>query len=270
MNVVTFNDVFIPFFDAAGIDKKFLQTPLVEWSAKRREVPIEDRHNLYDENGLRVPFPAFRISGKIEFNAKENFKLVVFTSPTCQKTITCLLGGSFHGKDIIGCTFKHSSHGSTGLGSSECKAFAFIDGVFRTFSQNADDDFTFNFIKTLLAEIKNDLDLIVSDFINPHLHLCKVSPKTPQGKSVIWQKAREHYVLIHKSHVANRKESIGKKIINDGPTIDRMAHSRRAHFRLLKSPKFKHKQGQKIWIKSIWVGPKEWTDRSGQIYRIVE
>ncbi len=108
------------------------------------------------------------------------------------------------------------------------------------------------------------------DFQNPHFYLAKKCPKRPNGKSVLWEKAREHYVLLHKGHPANNRILSGKQPISDGPMIDRMAHSRRAHYRLLKSPKFKHKQGQRIWIQSAWVGPKEWADTSGQIYKIVE
>ena len=114
------------------------------------------------------------------------------------------------------------------------------------------------------------LQKLCMDFCNPHLYLCKKHPPIPAGKSVLWQKAREHYVLLHKTHAANKRESVGKKMIEDGPLVDRIAHSRRAHYRLLRSPKFRHKQGQRIWVQSAWVGPKEWTDRAGQIYRIVE
>lgn len=108
------------------------------------------------------------------------------------------------------------------------------------------------------------------DFYNPHLFLCKTHPPIPQGKSVAWQKAREHFVLLHKSHSANKAEAVGQKVIEDGGTVDRIAHSRRAHFRLLRSPRFRHKQGARVWVKSAWCGPKEWSDRSGQIYKIIE
>lgn len=120
--------------------------------------------------------------------------------------------------------------------------------------------------KKIAAVIAN----LCSDFGNPHFYLCKKSPTIPQGKTVHWQKQREHFVFLHKSHTANSKQSIGKKCIEDGSTVDRSAHSRRAHSRLLSSPKFKHKQGQRVWVRSAWCGPKEWTDRSGQIYKIVE
>lgn len=114
------------------------------------------------------------------------------------------------------------------------------------------------------------INKLVIDFYNPSLFLAKKNPKLPNGKSVLWEKAREHFVFIHKSHPANSQESFNKKTISDGNTIDRVAHSRRAHFRLLRSPKFKNKAGQKIWIKSSWIGPKEWADQSGQIYKIIE
>jgi hypothetical protein len=108
-------------------------------------------------------------------------------------------------------------------------------------------------------------------FANPHFHVCSKSP--PAGKvprSVEWRKARQHYVLLHKSHEANRKESVGKRVIAGGENPVRAAHSRRAHYRVLRSPKFKHKHGQRVWVASAWVGPREWTDHSGQIYKIVD
>lgn len=113
--------------------------------------------------------------------------------------------------------------------------------------------------------------MMAIDFQNPHLHFTKVSPSNPSGKSIHWVKAREHYVLIHKSHPANKAEAkTNRRMVIDGDTIDRAAHSRRAHYRMLRSPRFRHKIGQRVWVRSAWCGPKEWTDRSGQIYRIVD
>jgi hypothetical protein len=114
------------------------------------------------------------------------------------------------------------------------------------------------------------LQQVSSDFLNPHLFACKKSPPIPKGKSIIWQQQREHYVLLHKSHPANTNASKDRKKIDDEPQILKAAHCRRAHFRLLKSAKFKYKIGQRIFIRATWVGPKEWQDRAGQIYKIIE
>lgn len=108
------------------------------------------------------------------------------------------------------------------------------------------------------------------DFQNPHFHCTKVSPPNPAKKSAEWVKAREHYVLLHKSHPANQKIEVNRRQAANTDTVDRAAHSRRAHYRMLRSPRFRNKIGQRVWVKSAWCGPKEWTDRSGQIYRIVD
>lgn len=272
MNAITFNDSFFPFVEAAKISPTVLQSPLIQWDAPRLEVPISDRMFLRGEDGLlRLPFPAFRVFGKIEFGMEETFKLAVFNHPSSLDSITCLMSyGKLKNGDVVGANLRHSKNGKTALGSTECRAFSFIDGNMRIYNADEPEDFTKKWVCTIASVMKNDLDLLVADFLNPHLYLCKRCPPLPNGKTVLWQKAREHFVLIHKTHTANRHESIGKSVIHDGPIVDRCAHSRRAHFRLLKSPKFRHKQGHQIWVQSAWIGPKEWTDRSGQIYRIVD
>ena len=107
-----------------------------------------------------------------------------------------------------------------------------------------------------------------ASLLNPHLHLATVRPDK-QGKSVEWMRQRTHFVFIHKSHQANRVGFSGKADVCE-KQIQRMAHSRRAHYRVLRHPKYKNKIGQKIHVRSCWVGPKEWQGNSGQIYRIVE
>jgi len=272
MNAVTFNDSFLPFVEAAKISKSVLQSPLIQWNAERLEVPFSEKSLLRDDSGLlRLPFPAFRVFGAIEFGVKESYKLSVFPHPEKSDAITCLMCPQKQRNDnIIGCTLIHNKNGKTVLGSTECRAFSFLDGKMTIYQEDEPDEFTRNWVKVCVLTMKNDLDLLVADFLNPHLYLCKRCPPMPQGKSILWQKAREHYVLLHKTHAANKREAVGKKTIQDGSLVDRISHSRRAHFRLLRSPKFRHKQGQRIWVQSAWIGPKEWTDRSGQIYRIVE
>jgi hypothetical protein len=52
------------------------------------------------------------------------------------------------------------------------------------------------------------------------------------------------------------------------PQGKRRPHERRAHERKLRSPKFVHKQGQKIIVKSSWIGPKE-NRVGGKRYRVI-
>jgi hypothetical protein len=48
-----------------------------------------------------------------------------------------------------------------------------------------------------------------------------------------------------------------------------MAHPRRAHQRVLRSERWGDRQGDLVWVKASWVGPKEWA-HGGVQYRIVE
>lgn len=107
------------------------------------------------------------------------------------------------------------------------------------------------------------------DWMNPHFFPAKVSPPPDHTKSIQWMEQRSHYVLVHKSHPANTKASLDGAV-NCRSSETRMAHARRAHFRLLRHPKFKNKLGQKVFVRATWCGPKEWRDGSGQIYRLSE
>lgn len=102
----------------------------------------------------------------------------------------------------------------------------------------------------------------VSNFIS------SVSPDK-KGKSVEWVKARTHYVILHKAHPANSKEvSAGSAVSRNTESIKRQAHTRRAHARVLRSPRFRNKLGLTIHVKATWVGPSEWKE-NGSIYRMV-
>ncbi len=107
------------------------------------------------------------------------------------------------------------------------------------------------------------------DYMNPHFHPIEVSPKA-MGRSVEWRRQRSHFILVHKTHSANRAGASGIINHNGADSVARMAHARRAHFRILRSERFKAKRGQQIFIKSCWVGPKEWEDASGQTYKLVD
>jgi len=99
--------------------------------------------------------------------------------------------------------------------------------------------------------------------------LVKVKPDAT-GKSVEWTQARTHYVLIHRSHPANNaKVTLNQKVTLTQSHLKKQAHSRRAHDRILRSEKFKHKRGQTIRIKACWVGPLEWKQDSS-IYQIIQ
>lgn len=117
--------------------------------------------------------------------------------------------------------------------------------------------------------ILTSLRFFLSELNSPSNFIAQVRPNK-QGKSVEWTTARTHYVVLHKSHPANKKElQPGSPVTEDNRYLKRQAHSRRAHFRILRSDRFRHKLGQMIRVKSCWVGPNEW-QQSGSIYRIHE
>lgn len=103
------------------------------------------------------------------------------------------------------------------------------------------------------------------DWMNPHFFPAKVQPKK-DGKSIQWLEPRTHYVLVHKSR--GIKKAAGVRPPTPGEELQRMAHSRRAHWRLLRSSVFRHKQGTYVPVKECWVGPEEWEGDSGQIYKM--
>lgn len=46
-------------------------------------------------------------------------------------------------------------------------------------------------------------------------------------------------------------------------------HQRKGNYALLQAPRFRHKQGQKVWRKPAWVGDREWIHH-GSVYRVLE
>ena len=92
-------------------------------------------------------------------------------------------------------------------------------------------------------------------------------PRSDSPKHIQWAESQKHYVIVHRKDEMNKVGATPIK--HSGKTSEiRMAHTRRAHMRILRSAKFKKKQGQQIFIKSCWVGPQEWRT-NGSIYKIV-
>lgn len=109
------------------------------------------------------------------------------------------------------------------------------------------------------------------EYLAPYNFMALVQPNK-EGKSVEWVKAREHYTIIHRHHPANSEAVTEGASITESESkiLERTAHSRRAHTRLLSSPKFRFKQGLRVFVRACWCGPKEWKDEGGkQIYKIL-
>jgi hypothetical protein len=110
------------------------------------------------------------------------------------------------------------------------------------------------------------------DVMTPTNHLVVVRPDR-EGKSVQWVEQRTHYTLIHHGHPANKKEiTEGQNVeVDRGKELTRMAHGRRAHQRTLRAARFTYARGKTIFVRSAWIGPKEWKEKgSKQIYRILD
>lgn len=54
----------------------------------------------------------------------------------------------------------------------------------------------------------------------------------------------------------------------DSDIIERAPHRRRAHYRRLCSPRFRLKQGQRVYVKESWIGPKE-AIHGGEHYEVL-
>ena len=92
----------------------------------------------------------------------------------------------------------------------------------------------------------------------------KVSERRP-GKSVEWHLAREHYLLLP-AQVAHAM-STARTGLTDR-LQRRAAHWRRAHFRRLTHPAFRHKLNQVVPVREAWIGPTEWQGLDGKIYAV--
>lgn len=123
-----------------------------------------------------------------------------------------------------------------------------------------------------ITEVLTTLLAFLIDVTKPTNHIVLITPNKP-SKSVQWLKARTHYTLITHGHPANRK-SVGEKqrVANDAQgELSRLAHNRRAHWRIYRHERYRFAKGDRRWVKAAWIGPKEWQDEGGkQIYRILE
>lgn len=100
----------------------------------------------------------------------------------------------------------------------------------------------------------------------PQFQPVSVSPddSISKDRSTEWKQARSFYSVVH------RRSGTGNGLPHTGKRSDILtAHARRAHVRVLRSAKWGKNQGKTVWVRSAWVGPKEWHDTSAkQVYRI--
>jgi hypothetical protein len=131
------------------------------------------------------------------------------------------------------------------------------------------------------VEKEADVKILSANFVRPIFILSwlyssgfmqPVTVSPPQAKAaahpVKWKQAREYYTVVHRRHEANSKHSKeGQTYLNKTNILT--AHARRAHTRILKSPRWGASMGKQVWVRSAWVGPRQWIDHaSKQIYRV--
>lgn len=120
-------------------------------------------------------------------------------------------------------------------------------------------------LTALMSTSRTLVAYFLFELMTPTTVTVRVTPNKP-SKSVVWHESRTHYLLLHKTQV--RSMMSGKR----GPSqqeIERAAHSRRAHMRRLMSEKWVNKRGQIVFVKESWVGPTEWQDTDGKIYKVM-
>lgn len=125
-------------------------------------------------------------------------------------------------------------------------------------------------VDELRVKIENKImssSILFCDIVNhPRHFIAKVTPDNAKGRSVEWVQRKTKYIILGAEHGKLLRD--GKQTSFDG-TITRAMHWRRAHLRQLVSERYTTKRGQKIWVKSSWVGPEEWSDKTGNRYKII-
>lgn len=129
-----------------------------------------------------------------------------------------------------------------------------------------DDDGKINqWAKEAMQSMVSWLCLFLCDLDMPGNVVLKVTPES-KGRTVEWRMAREHYLIINKKQASLCRDR------KSGPSpqqIVRAAHARIAHFRVLRSEKFKHKRGQRIRVREAWIGPEEWQGLDKKTYKVI-
>ncbi len=300
MNLMTWNDPFKVGFENGvfkGVDfvmkqrEKVLTSPLFIHDLGGELWKMEDHPYVRDEhNMLRYPFPMFRASlvdhktiraidranimaanvirkgkGLPELPIPEfvNFAIDILTIMDVKNQMTAAV---WHAKPGFAAP---SDWGellfvSLGMGGSKISNVKMFYLPWRRFMKAGDlkDQEYVNYMAGLGDEF---LSKFCIDWMNPHFFPASVQPKT-QGKSVQWLEARTHYVLVHKSSQSHKGNT--GKARSTKEEIQRQAVSRRAHWRYLRSERFRLKKGQWVHVKSCWVGPESWEGESGQIYKL--
>ena len=279
MNHVNFNDGLLPtdFLETDGesvgqqLPENVLQSPLFLWSDlepdKLLSLPNhDDVFQLIVGNPNIIPFRSMRLyiqANSLDRLSCKGFKVWMHHDGESLHTRTMRVGEPGDEKIVLG------------IRAGKCTARGRDDGK--------EVEVSIRSGKTFLNQLEIARSLIWAQYLQavwtsicwfireasqPSNFTASVTPDK-KGKSVEWMKARTHYVILHKAHPANSKQvAVGSTVTRSSESIKRQAHTRRAHARILRSPRFRNKLGQTIYVKATWVGPSEWKE-NGSIYRMV-
>jgi len=100
----------------------------------------------------------------------------------------------------------------------------------------------------------------------PDVILVERPKKAPhKNKKPLRYNQRSLFTIVKKGDIHRRIKAEGEEAQRRVPPIP---HTRRGHYKTLSSPRYKKKQGRKIWIRSTTVNPSVEFEGQGRIYRL--
>lgn len=107
---------------------------------------------------------------------------------------------------------------------------------------------------------------VIFDSSYPGNHVIRVREKNPHPAKMKWGISKEHYLIIDRKTEGRDVLDVSRSWPEE---IRRAAHRRRAHMRLLSSPKWRNKMGTRVPVRAAWVGPKEWEGSDRKVYKVI-
>ncbi len=248
-----------------------LQSPVFLWSpAEQGRTLTESEQQFVNEfitpgaHGLPVvaPFPAFRIS------RPECFDQWFFFANPSWRLVRCLPADGRGPEQWQINDYGMRIGGNSGEPTLHNRYRIFINGRDRSdlLPRTPDGRPTAAVTQQMGTAPLLTLSYFLFELFLPGSITLRVSPPPKPGKSIEWQLARTHYVVL------TRRQAEHCRATRAAPTaqqLQRAAHWRRAHLRRLRSARFTHKQGQLVRVAQAWVGPEEWVGLDRKIYRVV-
>ena len=101
--------------------------------------------------------------------------------------------------------------------------------------------------------------------IEPETHAKRKTRKAKKGRSILPMSQRPVYLSMEPKEI---RETMGLPQV-EGEPGKRAPHERRAHLRMLRSERFRFKQGSLVPVKGSWIGPTKGTTNEGREYRVL-